>query len=199
MLMSSALLTLVIILVFAYTGLYYFRQKKLSDIKNDFINNMTHELKTPIATIRLASEAIVNPGVIHDSEKVQHYTRIINDENNRMNEHVENILRMAQFNRTEFIRERKETDMHEVIPEVIDKMQLQVIQKNGSIRFDAGASSFLLPVDRKYISIVLTNLIDNAIKYNTGIPTINIETENSENEFVIAVTDNGYWHDCGTM
>jgi two-component system phosphate regulon sensor histidine kinase PhoR len=152
---------------------------------------MTHELKTPIATIRLASEAINNPGVIRDPEKVLHYTRIINDENTRMNDHVENILQMAQFDRKDFIRELKETDMHEVIRESIEKMQLQVAQKGGKIIFEPNAQLHSMPADRRYIAIVLSNLIDNAIKYNTSSPVIKITTVNTGNDLTISVSDNG--------
>ncbi len=191
MLLSSAVFTLAIILIFSYTVYVIFRQKKLSDIKNDFINNMTHELKTPIATIRLASEAMVNPGVIHDPDKVLHYTQIINDENTRMNDHVENILQMAQFDRGDFIRNFQDTNMNEVIAEAVEKMQLQVAQKSGSLVFEPHAENYIIRGDRHFISIVMINLIDNAVKYSNDKPMIRVASENCGNMLIITVADNG--------
>jgi two-component system, OmpR family, phosphate regulon sensor histidine kinase PhoR len=191
MVLSSAVFTIIIILTFSYTVYVIFRQKKLSEMKNDFINNMTHEFKTPIATIRLASDAIINPGVITDSEKVSYYSRIIRDENERMNSHVEKILQMAQFDRNAFVPVFQATDMHEVISNAINKFRLQVEEKGGSIKFNAAAESPFVKADPAFIPFVILNLIDNSVKYNDSIPIITIDTSNTASELIIKVQDNG--------
>jgi len=191
MLLSSAVFTLVVIFSFVYTLQIILRQKKLSEIKNDFINNMTHEFKTPIATIRLATEAISNPEIVNDAEKVRYYTKIISDENNRMNSHVENILQIAQFDKKSFAQDLVKTDMHQVIADAMEMMKLQTQQHNGVITFKPDAAASFINADRNFISMAIMNLIDNALKYTDGTPLIEITTANQEDQLVITVTDNG--------
>ena len=191
MLVSSALFTLAIVCLFSYTLYIILRQKKLSEIRNDFINNMTHEFKTPIATIRLASDAINNPEVISDKEKIKFYTSIIKDENDRMNSHVENILQMALFDRKLFAPDLTSVNMHDVIADAISKISLQVEQRRGCINFHPNAENSTVQADARFIPVVIMNLLDNAVKYCESDPVIEIETKNSGKNLIISVQDNG--------
>lgn len=199
MLLSSAFFTLAIVFIFSYTLYIIFKQKKLSEIRNDFINNMTHEFKTPIATIRLASEAIANNEVIRDPDKVKFYTRIISDENDRMNSHVENILQMALFDKKAFAPDLTNVNMHDVIADAVTKFSLQVEEKGGRIDFHPGASNYTVRADARFISVIIMNLLDNAVKYSNQNPIIKIETKDSDKGLFISVEDNGIGMDNATQ
>src|SRR6185437_1434100 len=131
MIVASVVFTTIIILAFALTVRTLFNQKKLSEIKSDFINNMTHELKTPLATISLAIDALTNDRVIHDSDKVKYYSGMIKDENKRMNKQVEKILQAARQERQEIKLNLQELDAHEIINKVADNLSLQILEKTG--------------------------------------------------------------------
>jgi two-component system phosphate regulon sensor histidine kinase PhoR len=191
MLISSVVFTLVVIACFAYTIYMILKQKRLSEIKNDFISNMTHEFKTPIATIGLAVDAMNNASVLEDKEKIKHYSGIIREENKRMNSHVENILQMALFDKKEFSPEVHEVNVHEVIEEAVEKMRLQVEDKGGTIEFIPAAENHIIRADTRFIPVVFLNLLDNAVKYNNRSPEIKITSMNEGEGIKISVEDNG--------
>ena len=187
---GSVLFTLVIIVTFIITIRVILRQKKLSEIKSDFINNMTHEFKTPIATISLAVDSINNARVISDPEKVKYFTRIIGEENKRMNTSVENVLQMSLIDKRDFDFKPERFDFHDLISQVARNMQLQLDQKAGEIELDLKAENTIVHLDRLHFTNVVTNLVDNAIKYAEK-PHIELGTTNTDQFFIFSVKDNG--------
>ena len=191
MLLSSCLFTLIIVLGFAYTIHTIFKQKRVADIKNDFINNMTHEFKTPIATIAIANESIKDERVYGNLEKLNYYTGVIKDENQRMLIQVENVLRMAQIDKGELQLKKEVTDMHDVIQNAINKVQLQVEQRGGKTTLQLDAAEHTVLVDGNHLLNVVINLLDNAIKYSNEAPEIAIKTKGENGQFILQVKDNG--------
>ncbi len=199
MLAGSAVFTLIIIFGFAYTIYVIFRQKKLSDIKTDFINNMTHEFKTPIATISLAVDSIRDPRVYTNAEKIGYFTGIIREENKRMNAQVENVLRMAQLEKGELELRHEPVNMHDLIGHSVDFIRLQVSRKEGEIVTLCDATNPWVNGDAFHLANVVNNLLDNANKYSPDKPEILVQTENSENGLLIHVTDKGMGMSAGTQ
>ena len=191
MLVSSTLFIIVIVLGFAYTMHVIFRQKKLSDIKNDFINNMTHEFKTPIATISLATDAVANPKIFENKESVSRYMRIIKEENQRMHKHVETILQMALLDKKDFSINKDELNIHELINKAVEQMQLLVENKEGTITSELHAQNFTIIGDTNLLFNSVMNLLDNANKYSPEKPQIKISTSNKGSYVSILVEDKG--------
>ncbi len=191
MLASSTLFTFIILFGFAYTIQVIYKQKKLSDIKSDFINNMTHEFKTPIATISLAVDSIKNPKVRNDQEKMDYFTRIIREENRRMNSQVENVLRMAQLEKGELDLRKEEQNMHTIILNAVDLIELQVENKGGKIDLSLDAAIPMINGDGIHLSNVIFNLLDNANKYSPEKPEITISTYNNNEGLFVTVKDKG--------
>ncbi|MCX6292232.1 MAG: HAMP domain-containing sensor histidine kinase [Bacteroidetes bacterium] len=191
MLTSSFVFTIIILFGFAYTIMVILRQKKLSDIKSDFINNMTHEFKTPIATISLAVDSIKDPRVTFDAEKLAYFTRIIREENKRMNSQVENVLRMAQLEKGELHLRTEEINLHSIINQAVELIALQVESRGGKITSELHATNPVITGDPMHLSNVIFNLLDNANKYSPLVPGITISSENSPHGLVISVTDHG--------
>ncbi|MFM2385988.1 MAG: hypothetical protein RL660_745 [Bacteroidota bacterium] len=191
LLLSALLFTSVIIATFAITIRAILKQKKLSEIKNDFIANMTHEFKTPIATISLATAALNNERVRSDSEKIDQYTEIIKEENMRMNKQVETILQAAQMEKEELKLTLKKINVHEVINTVYDNTAIQVEEKQGSLDISLKASNPFINADEVHFSNIVFNLLDNAIKYSKEQPHVRIETENISGDIHIRFIDNG--------
>lgn len=191
MLLASLILTLTIVLVFYYSISTIIKQKKLSDIKNDFINNMTHEFKTPIATISLAADAMSNPKVYADKEKLNYYTHIITEENKRMNAQVENVLKMAQFEKGEVDLKPETVNINDLISKVIEGISLQVEQREGRISCKLQADNPCIQADPLHLSNVIGNLIDNANKYSGDKPDITVATRATANGVFINIIDKG--------
>jgi two-component system, OmpR family, phosphate regulon sensor histidine kinase PhoR len=191
MIFSSVFLTLFITLAFSFTILYVFRQKKLSEIRNDFVNNMTHELKTPISTISLASQMLGDTSLPPGLKNSDQIARVISEESRRLGYQVEKVLQMAVFDKGQVKLRRKETDMHEIIRNVSENYGLQTKSRSGKITTSLEAEQFILEVDSVHITNVLTNLIDNALKYCTRDPEIRISTRNVKKFFEMAIQDNG--------
>ncbi len=191
MLLSSTLFTFVIIFGFAYTIQVIYRQKKLSDIKSDFINNMTHEFKTPIATISLAVDSIKDPRVKSDQIKFDYFTRIIREENKRMNAQVENVLQMAQLEKGELNIKYEPINLHALIINAVEFIALQVESKEGVITTNLNAEIPVLKGDSIHVSNVIFNLLDNANKYSPEKPVIQIETNNLLKGISVKVSDKG--------
>ncbi len=191
MLTGSGILILVIIVSFYYTVSTLFRQKKLSAIKNDFINNMTHELKTPISTVSLASEMLGDSSIEKSKDQINHYTRIIKEENQRLGLLVENILQTAVLDKGEFKLRPQEVDVHEIIDRATSNVRLQVEKRGGELHIDKKAQENILYADRIHLTNIIYNLVDNALKYSEQNPTIKITTENINGGIQISVSDNG--------
>jgi len=183
--------TLMIIAAFYITVRALLVQKKLSEIKNDFINNMTHEFKTPLATISLAVDALRNEKVIHDRQKSDYFSSIIKEENKRMNKQVETILQAALLDRQELQLNLQPVHVHKIIQDVTDNFQLQLQEKKGQATLQLNASNDLLEADEVHFTNLISNLVDNAIKYSNDNLIIKITTHNTKKNLVIRFEDNG--------
>ncbi len=188
---ASMLFSLIILLTFALSIFFIIRQKKVSEMKSDFINNMTHEFKTPIATISLAADTISNPRVISDNERVMHFIGMIKKENTRMNKQVENILQIASLDRKEMDFDFVKLDMHQVIRHSIDTIGIQVEGRNGNIFFHPGATEHIVNGDREHLTNLVHNLLDNANKYSPESPEITVTTGTVGNDLLLTVEDKG--------
>lgn len=190
---AAVFFTVIIILAFYLTINTMIRQKKLSEIKNDFINNMTHEFKTPIATISLAVDAIRNEKVQRDTEKLGYFSSIIKEENQRMNRQVETILKSALMDRQEVQLNLKPLHVHEIIRDVADNFILRLQEKQGMLETDLSATEDLIEGDEVHISNLITNLMDNAVKYSKENvpPVIRLVTSSNTKKFIIRIEDNG--------
>lgn len=191
LLAASVLFTLVIIATFSITIHTILRQKKLSDIKSDFINNMTHEFKTPIATISVAADSIANPKTLENRDKIMNFIRIIKSENKRMNNQVERVLQMSLIDRKDYQLELQPLHAHPVIEQVVNNTRLQLDKNGGSITYDPEAEKDNVRVDEEHLLNILYNLVDNAIKYSGDYPEVTIRTKNRRNFMIISVLDSG--------
>ena len=191
MIAASILFTAIIIWAFALTVRTLFTQKKLSEIKSDFINNMTHELKTPLATISLAVDALTNKKVIGNEDQIRYYSAMIKDENKRMNKQVETILQAARIEREEIQLQRVELDAHDVIRKSAENVALLIQEKHGVLHLHLKAARHKLFADEVHFSNIIFNLLDNAIKYSSDKLRIDIETHSGGGMLSIRVKDNG--------
>ncbi len=189
--MYLLIIVVMVLVFFSYALIVILKQKRLSEVKTDFINNMTHELKTPISTIGLSSEMIMRTDLAKEPEKVQRYAGIIFKENKRLQNQVERVLNLAKLDKNEIILAKEEFDIHELIEEVKDNFDFNHLDKNGSISLELKASQFKLLVDPVHISNVVFNLMDNAVKYCDKDPEIVIRTYNEKRYFVFEIEDNG--------
>lgn len=191
MVIPSLVLTLMIISIFIVTLQIILRQKKVSQIKNDFINNMTHELKTPISTISLASQMLRDSTVSLSPSTVDHISGVIFDESKRLSSQVEKVLQMAVFNEGKLKLKFTEIDLNELVMTVASNFQIRVSTANGELKTAILAENPLIKGDEVHITNVIFNLLDNAVKYTTQNPLIEIETENKNGFVVVQIKDNG--------
>jgi two-component system phosphate regulon sensor histidine kinase PhoR len=191
LLFGSTLFTGIILVLFGSTLFIIIRQKKNSEIKSDFINNMTHEFKTPIATISLAVDAMENPKVVSDKEQLKYYSNIIREENRRMNAQVENVLRISLLDKNELELDLRTLDLNTIVRKAITTFSLLVEERKGELRADLSATVTTARVDEVHFMNVVINLLDNALKYSSGEPDIEIRTENSDHSIRISVSDKG--------
>jgi two-component system phosphate regulon sensor histidine kinase PhoR len=187
----SSFLLVVMILFFAYTISIIFKQKRLSEVKTDFINNMTHELKTPISTIALSSDVLLRPDIIEKPEKLKNYATIINRENQRLQRQVEKVLEIASLEKDKVELSLTTIDLHAMINEVVQTFEPSINDKNGHFITKLLATNCTVEGDVTHLNNVLVNLIDNAIKYCEVAPIIEISSQNIDNKIVIEITDNG--------
>jgi two-component system phosphate regulon sensor histidine kinase PhoR len=190
-LVGSVLFTGIILFCFAYTIMIIFRQKKVSEMKNDFINNMTHEFKTPIATISLAADSISSPMISGDSTKVRRFADIIRQENRRMNNQVEKVLQMALIEKQDYMLNLGPVNLHDVILAAVNNFALQIEQREGKITTDLAASNPIIQGDQTHIASMIHNLLDNANKYSPEKPEILISTRMRPKGVEIAIRDHG--------
>jgi two-component system phosphate regulon sensor histidine kinase PhoR len=187
----SIVFTLIIIIAYLSAIGQLIKQKQISEIKTDFINNMTHEFKTPIATINLALDAIKNPKIFSDGEKVQRYLQMIREENKRMHSQVENVLQISRLDKKELDIVKDQADIHDIIEEAIAHVHLIIEDRQGKLtrHFHAKRTTALL--NDVHFTNVLVNILDNAIKYSPDEPIIDIYTENIKDFILIKITDKG--------
>lgn len=191
MITGGVLFTMIIVTAFALTIRTLLNQKKLSEIKSDFINNMTHELKTPLATISLAIDAIGNEKVMSKPDKIRYFSGIIKEENKRMNKQVESILQSALLEKDEIGLKLQAMDVHQVVRNTTDNLQLQLASKNGVVDLQLDAINPVIMADDVHFSNVVFNLLDNAIKYSRDNLEIKIQTYNTRKSLFIVISDNG--------
>ncbi len=191
MLGSSILFNLIIIFTFAYTIHTILRQKKLSEMKTDFINNMTHELKTPISTIKLATEMLTDKALPKTTNSIDRYANMIHEENERLESHVEKVLQYARIEKDTLKLNIVPVNMHNIIQEAIQKIGLQVSKRGGEINCTLDALQSVVQGDQLHLTNVVSNLLDNANKYSEGAPNITVFTRTTPEGLAIAVKDNG--------
>ena len=187
----SSMVLLLVILFFAYTLFVILKQKRLSEIQKDFINNMTHEFKTPISTIAVSTEVLKDPGIIHQPERLLNYTTIIEKENIRLKHQVERVLQMAKMDKEDIGLKKEKVDVHQIISDAIQNTALSLREKHGTIACELNARHHRIDADRLHLTNVLYNLIDNAIKYCKQSPEIVIRTTDANKHLCIDVIDNG--------
>ncbi len=187
----SGLFLLVLIVSFFYTIYFIVRQKKLSEMKTDFVNNMTHEFKTPISTISVSSEMLIKSAVSENPEKVRKYAKIIFEENVRLKNQVERILQIASIDKGDYNLRMNSIDLHEIIRSCVSNFEVVISEKEGKIYTDLKAELHIITADQHHLTNVINNLLDNAYKYSGEKPEILISTKNSEGRIEIALKDNG--------
>ncbi|MHA3788858.1 sensor histidine kinase [Flavobacterium hauense] len=187
----SIIFTFIIIIAYLSAINQLIKQKQISEIKTDFINNMTHEFKTPIATINLALDAIKNPKIFSDPEKVQRYLQMIKDENKRMHAQVENVLQISKLDKKELEITKDQADIESVIEEAIEHVYLIIEARHGALTTHYNAQRTTVLLNDVHFTNVLVNILDNAIKYSPDEPVIDIYTENVKDFVLIKIKDNG--------
>ncbi len=187
----SIFLTLLIIVLFSSTIYIVYRQKKISEIKNDFINNMTHELKTPISTISLANQMLKDENISPEKKNLPYISGLIEDESRRLGLQVERVLQMSIFEKGEIRLKKKEINLHQLIQKVINNFTIQVERQNGLIIKHLNANSATVEIDELHFTNILYNLLDNAIKYCDKTPEIVVSTKNNDSSLIITIMDNG--------
>jgi two-component system phosphate regulon sensor histidine kinase PhoR len=188
---SSSVLTIFLIVTFGFTLYVILRQKRLSEMKGDFVNNMTHELKTPIATISLASQMLGDRSISTSEKNYDRIATIIADESKRLGQQVEKVLQMAKFDQGDLKIKMKEVSVHEIIESVISNFILQVDSKNGILIPSLHAENDTVYADPVHLTNAISNLLDNAVKYTPERPEIYIETRNTGQLLLLTIRDNG--------
>lgn len=189
--MLTIIFTIIIVSVFSLAIYYMQFQRSLSEIKTDFINNMTHEFKTPIATINIASDALKNEKVINDRERIKYYAELIKQENKRMNTQVEMVLRMAKLERNQLDINLQEMSIEDLVRKSVSNIRFMVENSNGTIFEDYNASNSMIEGDPFHLENALNNILDNARKYSKDSPEIMVKTYNEDDYVVIEIRDRG--------
>lgn len=186
-----AVVTLIVFGFFAYSVWVIMRQKRLSEMKNDFIGNMTHELKTPISTIALSSEVIGDPEIVKEPERLHEYARIIRSENERLRTQVERVLQLATLEKGNLRMKREPVDMHQIAGDVAGSLRLAAQERNIRIDLSLEADRHTVSGDKVHLTNAVFNLVDNAMKYGKPDTAIEIRTTARGNELLLSITDHG--------
>jgi two-component system, OmpR family, phosphate regulon sensor histidine kinase PhoR len=187
----SSVVLLLVIVFFGYTLFVILKQKRLSEIQKDFINNMTHEFKTPISTIAVSTEVLKDPNIVHQPDRLLNYASIIEKENTRLKHHVERVLQMARLDKEDIGLKKEPVDLHQVVAEAVRNNAMALQEKQGEVDVQWSAASMQLLADKLHLTNVFNNLLDNAIKYCKGQPKIQIRAANREKGIFVEVADNG--------
>src|SRR5699024_2177008 len=187
----SVIFTVIIVLAYAGTLYQLVRQRRISQIKTDFINNMTHEFKTPIATINLALDAVQSPKIYSDAERLKTYLKMIRDENHRMHAQVENVLRISKLERNELDIKKDRLALHDLIKEAIVHVDLIVENRQGYIKTHLNAEKSTILANESHLVNVIINILDNAVKYSKNAPQIDAYTQNVTHFTILKISDRG--------
>ncbi|MDT0644350.1 HAMP domain-containing sensor histidine kinase [Zunongwangia sp. F363] len=187
----SIIFTLIIVIAYSSALSQLIKQRQISQIKTDFINNMTHEFKTPIATINLALDAIKNPKIINDQEKVSRYLKMIKDENKRMHAQVENVLRISKLEKNELDLKKERLQLHDIIEDAVTHVELIVEDRGGYVQTHFAALKSSILANEDHFTNVIVNILDNAVKYSPNEPKIDIYTENVKDKIILKIRDQG--------
>lgn len=187
----SSIVLVVVIFFFAYTLFVILKQRRLSEVQNDFINNMTHEFKTPLSTIAISTEVLKDPSIIQNPERLLSYATIIEIESSRLKQQVERVLQMARLEKNDVGLKKENLDLHSLIQEAVKNISMSLNSKQGNIQLILQATDSFVVVDKLHFTNVIYNLLDNAIKYTQGSPVISITTQNQNGNLNIAIKDNG--------
>ncbi len=191
MILLSIIFTFIIIIAYSSSLFQLVKQRKIAQIKTDFINNMTHEFKTPIATINLALDAIKNPKIIDDKDKVLRYLGMIKEENKRMHAQVENVLRISKLEKNELNISKDRVELHDLVEDAITHVELIVEDRQGYIKTSFKAEKHSVLANDMHLTNVIVNILDNAIKYSPEAPKINVYTENIGTNILLKIEDHG--------
>jgi signal transduction histidine kinase len=191
MILLSVIFTGVIIIAYSSAIYQLIKQRQISQIKTDFINNMTHEFKTPIATINLALDSIRNPKILGDEEKVKRYLKMIKDENKRMHAQVENVLRISKLEKNELNISKERLKLHDLIEDAVTHIELIVEDKKGYVKTHLNAAKSSVLANDTHFTNVIVNMLDNAVKYSDEAPKIDVYTENIGNNIILKIEDQG--------
>lgn len=191
MLLGTIMSLLTILGIYIISINYMMKQKKIAEVKTDFINNMSHEFKTPLATISVATDSLANDKIATNPEKVKYYSGLIKQENLRMKKQVENVLNMSKLERNEVKLFLKETDVRALIKTITESFGLIVAQRNGTLTQEFNTDQYTFKIDEFHMSNALVNLLDNANKYSPDVPQIKVKTRNEGNWYVVEISDKG--------
>jgi two-component system phosphate regulon sensor histidine kinase PhoR len=187
----SSIILLIVVIYFAYTTFIIIQQKRLSEIKTDFINNITHELKTPISTIALSTEVLLNDQHFDDKQKLHTYANIIHEENQRLRSQVNQVLQIATLDKGEIELNKSQFNLHKLIKQTVKSFDLIIASKQGKVTLQLNAKEAIITGDKFHFSNILFNLIDNGIKYSKSKVALTITTENTKKGLVLRVADKG--------
>lgn len=187
----SSFMILLVVIFFAYAIIIILRQKRLSEVKTDFINNMTHELKTPISTISISSEVLLKENASEDPERLHRYAQIIKNENERLKTQVDKVLQVATLNPGSVKVKSEEVDLHKLIEQAASTLQLTQSDADGVIHTELNAERHMVQGDKVHLTNIIYNLLDNAFKYCERKPDIRVSTTNQGNMVVLQIKDNG--------
>ena len=188
---TSVVLIIIVLVLFWRTIILLIKEKQLSEHTTDFLNNMTHEFKTPLTNIALAGKMIIKDSTLKQEDKIKHYTGIILEENEKLRLQVEQVLSMTALERGEIPFRKTEIDFHELIHESLKYISLQIENKHGNLKLSLDADAFVVMGDKTHLTNVLCNLIDNAIKYSPEKPELVIQTSNVGQNLIVMVSDKG--------
>jgi len=188
---TSVILIFVVLVMFWKTTVSLMKEKEIAEHTTDFLNNMTHEFKTPLTNIGLAGKMLTRDANIRQEEKIKHYIGIILEENDKLKLQVEQVLNMSALEKGEIPLQETELDVHQLIHECIKNISLQIENKQGHLTLDLNAEHSVVTGDKTHLANALCNLVDNAIKYSKDKPEISIQTSNKDHHLIIAISDKG--------
>ncbi|MFK7934578.1 MAG: sensor histidine kinase [Saprospiraceae bacterium] len=186
-----SIILLVTIIFFTYSIFVILRQKQLSEMQKDFINNMTHEFKTPISTMKISADVFLKNEKIQADPRLSRYARIIKEQNNRLNDQVEKVLQLARIERDNFKLKKETLDLHEILEKTLNGVRLKANEKGGNVMISLFANDSIVKADRLHLTNILHNLFDNALKYTNAAPCIRVQTKERNKKIELEISDNG--------